>query len=62
VGTLTAPAERNAMLPLQDTEIDTKRAACYLMKVETGSSLRYELDSMKCLYQVVFGENHRLVA
>ena len=52
----------DCMLPLQDTEIDTKRAAYHLMKVETENSLRYELDSMKCLYQVVFGENHRLVA
>jgi hypothetical protein len=36
---LSVPAEGNAMLTPQETEIDAKREACYLMKTETGSSL-----------------------
>lgn len=44
------------MLPPQDTEIDTDRKACYLVKTETGSSLKYELDSLKMLISSRFEE------
>jgi hypothetical protein len=50
------------MLSFQDTEIDTERKACYLMKIETGSSLKYELDSLKMLVSSRFGEKQQLVA
>ena len=50
------------MLPPQDTEIDMKREACYLVKIETGSSLKYELDPLKVLVSSRFEEDLQLVA
>jgi hypothetical protein len=42
--------------------IDMKREACCVLKIEAGSSLKYELEPLRVLVSSRFGEDEHLVA